>query len=262
MRAVGIADVDADGQADVLWRSASSGDNEIWRMNGMNYSVLALPNQPATFSARAFRDFSGDGRADVLFHDAANGQSVIWTLNAAGRSAVLDVDAAPSGHVLLAVADLDGSGSPDLVWRNLANNSLEAWAMSGADPVASFTLPAVTNQTLFGGAGDLDSDGDDDLVWIVRERGKRRLHAWFVNGANAPTRGVALGIGKRKLRGVVDVNDDGRADLVVAGKKGFSATSVGTTGANDENGDFTWNTQSLNLDEVPASKRWYFLVVE
>jgi len=66
----------------------------------------------------------------------------------------------------------------------------------------------------------------------------------------------------KKRRGLVDVDDDGHAELLFVRKSGFSATSVESTGSDNANGDFQWDAQTATLDEVPASKSWYFLVLE
>ncbi len=263
MRPVGYADVNADGQGDLLWRSSASGDNELWLMNGSNYTTVALPNKAASFRVAALRDFSGDGRADAMFYDPSAGASEVWTLNGAGRTGVSPVDAAPTGMMLAAVADVDGDGSPDLVWHDRSSDALEGWRMIGANPAAIFTLPNAPENGSVAGAGDVDGDGADDLVWYVATKGDRSVDVWFMDGMNAPVQGIALHVTKKsRLRGVTDVDGDGRADLVLARKSGFTAVSVDPTGTQNASGDTEWTTQPIDLDEVPASKRWYFLVLE
>jgi len=263
MRPVGYADVDGDGQGDLLWRNAKSGMNELWRMNGAAFTVVALPDQPAEFDVASFRDFSGDGRADALFHDPVAGTSELWTLNGAGRMNVLAVDPAPAGMSLAAVADLDGNGAPDLVWHDRDTDALEAWRMSGANPVAVFALPDAPAGARAAGVGDVNGDGAEDVAWRSRENGERIVRVWFMDGMNAPSAGVALRAGKKlRVRGVVDVNSDGEAELLVARKSGFTAYTVDDTGTLNADGEMEWATQATALDEVPASKRWRFLVLE
>jgi hypothetical protein len=265
MRPMGYADVDGDGQADVLWRNPRSGANELWRMSGTSYSVVSLPDQPRSHEVAAFRDFSGDGLADVLFHEPSSGDSEVWTLTGAGRSAVLAIDPAPADMTLAAVADLDGDAAPDLVWQDSRSGALEAWRMNGTSPVAVFSLPdAPTTRSRVVGSGDFDGDGAEDLVWYARFGKKRReAHLWFMDGMNAPSAGVVMRVGKKvRMRGVVDMNNDGRADLVVVRRRGFTAYSVSPTGSADFSGAMKWDTQALDLAEIPASKRWYFLVLQ
>ena len=263
MRPAGYADVDGDGQGDLLWRNAGLGTNELWLMNGTNYSVVALPSQASSWGVAAFRDFSGDGRADLLFHAASAGSSELWTLTGAGRSGVLAVDPAPASMRLAAVADLDGDGAPDLVGHDLASGALEAWQMNGAVPTAVFSLPNAPVAASIAGVGDFDADGQEDLAWLVSTKKKRSAHVWFMNGMQAPQQGVAVKLKKKSLlRGVVDVNSNGRDDLVFVGKQGFTAYSVAPTGTPDANGEMQWSAQAIPLPEVPSSKLWYFLVLQ
>ena len=258
MRPVGYADVDKDGQADLLWRSAGTGANEIWRMNGASFSVVTLPDQPARFRVAAFRDFSGDGRADALFHDAAAGTSELWTLNGAGQASVLAVDPAPAGMTLAAVADVDGNAAPDLVWQDRETAALEAWRMAGANPMTVFSLPDAPPGALVAGVGDLNGDGAEDLVWSSR----RLVHVWFMDGMQAPSEGIALSGKKLRVHGVVDVNSDGRAEILIARKKGFLAYAVNEAHAPGAQGKMKWPTHAIALGAVSAAKSWFFLVLE
>lgn len=263
MKPAGFSDVDGDGQADVMWRNSMTGDNALWLLNGTNPTEVALPNEPTRFRVRAFRDFDGDGHADAFFHDASRGTSEVWTLGAGGRTNVLAVDPAPSGSLLATLADVDGDGSADLVWQDPKTGGLEGWLMDGVDPGAVFTLPDAPNGAACAGSGDLDGDGDDDLVWRATHDGKRTIDVWFMDGVNAPATGIAAHPGKKSfVRGVVDVTADGRAEIVQIGKSGFTALQVSATGAVDPAGDMEWTTQMTNLSEVPAAKRWNFLVLE
>ena len=263
MLPVGYADVDLDGQGDVLWRNKASGENQLWLMRGTSYSIVSLPNQPSRFLVRAFRDFNGDGAADAFFHDAVSGANELWTLGSAGRTNAVAIDPAPSGSMLAAVADVNGDASPDLVWQDTHTRALEGWLMNGADPAAAFSLPDAPDGGTCLGGGDLDGDGVEDLVWRVQTKKSRQVEAWFMDGMNAPARGVAARITKKTfVRGVIDVTSDGRAEIVLIGKRGFRALTVDPNGSQNTAGEMQWNAQPIDLDTVPASKRWNFLVLE
>lgn len=263
MRPVGYADIDGDEQADLFWRNAMSGANEIWLMNGTSFTVLALPSHPASSALVALRDFTGDGRADALFANPASGASEIWELDGDGQAAVVALDAAPAGMVLAGAADVDGDASPDLIWHDTTSDAVEGWRMDGTDAVAVFSLPAAPNNASLTGVGDFDGDGMDDLAWYNRANGRRFVRVWFMNGMNAPAMGIARRFGKKlTVRGVIDADSDGRADLALRRKSGVTAYTVDSAGTMNDDGEMVWTTTAITLDEMPTSKRWYFLVLE
>jgi hypothetical protein len=260
---VGYADVDGDGQGDLLWRNAMTGANELWLMNGASHSVIPLPRQGVNFRVAALRDFTGDGHADVFFNDVRGGSSELWTLGAAGRTSVLPVDQGPAGMTLVAVADVDGDGAPDLIWHNLGSGAVEGWRMNGNTPVATFSLPSAPLRGSVAGAGDVDGDGVEDLVWFVRQSRALSANVWFMDGMNSPAQGVAVRIGKKvRVQGVTDVSGDGRADLVLASRLGFTAYRVDSRGTQNAAGEMEWSAQPIPLTQVPASTRLAFLVLQ
>ena len=73
----GIGDLNGDGKADVLWRSAS-GEVTAWLMNGSSIADSGdlksngAPIRPdASWSIAGIGDFNGDGKADVLWRNAS-----------------------------------------------------------------------------------------------------------------------------------------------------------------------------------------------
>lgn len=68
--------------ADLLWRNATTGANELWLMNGTNVvSDLSLGNVPGTWSVAGLGDFNADGMADILWRNAATGADEIWEMD-------------------------------------------------------------------------------------------------------------------------------------------------------------------------------------
>lgn len=259
-RPVGYADVDGDGQADVLWRNNVTGANEIWRLTGTTYSVLALPTRPVDWSCAAFRDFDGDGHADLLWYRGTTGESSLWKLGATGLVSETAVDPGPTGMRLGAVADVDGDGAPDLVWHDPKTDAVEAWRMNGAAPVAVIALPNAPNGGVASGAGDFDGDGVEDLVW----RAGRVVRVWFMHGMQAPAQGIAITLSEeRKLKGALDVDSNGHADLLTAKGKRFTAFAISPTGVPNAKGEMQWTYQAIALTAIPKSKAaWAFLVLQ
>lgn len=263
MRPVGFADVDADGHADVLWRDRLTGANEIWLLRGVNHSVIVLPGQSANWRVAAFRDFSGDGAADVLFHANATGASRLWTLSRSGRLGEQALDPAPAGAKLAAVADIDGDAHPDLLWQHSVSRGIEAWLLRGGVPVASLALPLAPVGGQVAGVGDFDADGIEDLAWLVATNASRTVRVWFMHGANPPQRGHVLSLLPGvQMRGVADVDSNGRDEIVLFESSGFVGYTVDPIAIVGASGGVRWPTRALPLGAAPSSARWRFLMLE
>jgi len=257
MRPVGYGDIDGDGRADVLWRNPATGANEIWRMRGLTYSVIALPTMATRFAVMALRDFTGDGKADALFHDELAGESWVWELGGSGLVRRLAVERAPTGTKLAAVGDVDGDRAADLVWQNATTRAVDAWLLSGIVPRAVVSLGYAAPGGRVEGVGDLDHDGKDDLVWL---RAAGLVDVWFLAGASAPKVGLALILATGDiLRGVVDWNSDGK-DEVVIGRPG-NLRAVGVSPVRPAGLPTRWTVSTTALTGIPFSG-WQFLALE
>ncbi len=106
-RIVGVADMDGDGRADIVWHHDDSGETQIWFMNEHQLvrraTVLGEDGQPA-FISPPFRivgvaDMDGDGRADIVWHHDDSGETQIWFMNEhqlVRRATVLGEDGQPA----------------------------------------------------------------------------------------------------------------------------------------------------------------------
>ena len=179
------------------------------------------------------------------------------------------------GFNAAAVTDLDGDGLSDLVWQNRSTGALAMWKMSGNAVVSTQYLPGAPADLAWrvAGTGDITGDGFADLVWQNSRDGT--LSAWAMRGTqiiNASVLSYSPVDPRWKIRGVADVNGDGKADLIwqhddgwlaVWLMNGFTATStvflstnrmpdpmwiiVGAGDVNnDGKADLIWQNQSNN----------------
>lgn len=168
-RGAAIADVDNDGDQDIIMTGTGSGVSGVYLNNG-NAVFSAQGNSPfsAVSGPVAFIDMENDGDQDVLISGGAsiklyqNNGSGVFTLNTNSTFAALsgeDID----------VADTDNDGDLDFLVNGNTQNLLYRNNGSGV-----FTQISTTLQQTNGGANafaDLDNDGDQDLLIVGTQAG-------------------------------------------------------------------------------------------
>jgi VCBS repeat protein len=193
----GIADFNADGVADVLWRQ-NGGSLSLWQMSGStvsaantltyNGSVIA---PDASWSIAGVGDFNADGEAAILWRGAGNSLSM-WSMN--GSTVTASNTVMYSGSALTpdaswsvaGVGDFNGDGYTDVVWRQ-SSGALALWDMQGSTVTSS---SAVTYQGSslapdaswsVAGVGDFNGDGAADMLW---RQSSGALQLWQMNNAS------------------------------------------------------------------------------
>ena len=142
-------------RADTLWQNSSTGQLDIWIMNGSTISssaevtaggVAVRPDQ--SWSVIGVGDFNHDGNSDLLWRNS-NGSLAEWLMNgttvaSSGFVNFNGVAIAPDATWHIAQAgDYNGDGNDDIVWRN-DNGSMAVWLMNGTSIIQSM-VPISSN---------------------------------------------------------------------------------------------------------------------
>ena len=78
----GVGDFDANGKSDILWQNTTSGQVDIWLMNGTTVTSDGSPGTVASgWKIAGVGDYDGDGKADILWQNSTSGQVYIWLMN-------------------------------------------------------------------------------------------------------------------------------------------------------------------------------------
>ena len=119
-RAVGTADFNANGNADILWQNAN-GQVAIWEMNGSTRTGggTVSPNPGPTWKVAGTGDFNGDGKSDILWRNTSTGQASIWEMNGTTRigGGTAGPGPGPTWHAI-GTGDFNGDGHSDILWQN------------------------------------------------------------------------------------------------------------------------------------------------
>ncbi|HEY0838525.1 MAG TPA: FG-GAP-like repeat-containing protein [Azospirillum sp.] len=232
-------DFSRDGKADVLWRDTTTGQVNLWRMNGgsepatghvMNNGGDAYV--PTYLDVAAINDFDGNGTADVLWRNNANGMVSLWQMDGArvanaarlrlnGQDAVVPSNLRPEGS-----GDFDGDGKADILWHNLQSGNVSMWLMDGTTVTSAARVQSNGQDLLLPahlkavGTGDFDGDGKADILWHNLQSGN--VSMWLMDGTTQLASGrlqndgqdVVLPQGTR-IEGFGDFDGDGRADVLL-----------------------------------------------
>jgi hypothetical protein len=146
----GTGDFDVDGEPDILWRHAVSGQIVLWYMNGsvLDSGTFTTPSElvDVGWQAVGTGDFNLDGRADILWRHATSGQNVAWYMNGSVLvdGAFLNPPSLPdTGWRMVATGDYNQDGKVDIVWRHSGSGQIVMWFMDGINLVSgTFTTPS------------------------------------------------------------------------------------------------------------------------
>jgi hypothetical protein len=134
-KVIGTADFNGDGDADILWQNTSTGQMQIWTMNGSTLvSSTTIANNPGSaWRAVTTGDFDADGHPDILLQNINTGQAAVWLMNGANyvSGGGLSTNAG-TGWKVVGAGDYNGDGKSDILFRNPSSGGFAEYMMSGA----------------------------------------------------------------------------------------------------------------------------------
>jgi hypothetical protein len=237
-QSVATADLDGDGDTDVI--SASPGDGSIRWYRNMGGQFPALSPSTIDILNGASRviatDLNRDGAIDIVASGigGADGKAQFaWYRNNG------EVNPTFIGSILgdglggpasIEAADLDGDGDTDLLLALRLSNQV-VWYENLGGLAPGFAFHLITDQANGAAAvkaGDLDMDGDLDVVMAAENTD---TIAWFKNEGGAPlrfsprvirtsTQPPSPGRSFTRTLDLADINFDGKLDVVYGSKDG------------------------------------------
>jgi sugar lactone lactonase YvrE len=211
------SDFDSDGNADIMWRNASTGEALFWLMSGAaKLGVVSLGDIDLNWRILGSADFNGDGKSDLLWRNDATGANCVWYMDGVTHIGGSYLEAVPDlDWNIAAVMDFSGDGKPDIVWRNASSGENYIWYMNGVARNGGLYLETVEDQNWkIVGAGDFNGDGKADILWRNTSTGE--IYAWYMNGAVRAGGDYLETVTDQnwQVTGAMDLNGDGSVDIL------------------------------------------------
>ncbi len=220
------ADVDGDGDTDVLGAGTSASSNDIsWYENDGTPAVGAwserkIVNDPYEFHRLAFvADVDGDGDADALA--ATDFGPIAWYENDGTPSTGLWTwhEIGPPGSYVRSTSavDMDADGDTDVVTASFYGDTIAWYENDGTPAVGAWiehVVSASSGEATFVFAADFDGDGDADLL----SRSVADSVAWYENDGTPavgawPVHSISTLFGAGPSL-AADVDGDGDVDVL------------------------------------------------
>ncbi|MDF5715076.1 MAG: VCBS repeat-containing protein [Rhizonema sp. NSF051] len=229
-----IADFNGDNKTDILWRNSTTGENQIWLMDGTTISSKNTVTALGTEWSPTIVDFNGDRRADILWRNSQTGENLAWIENDATPGnfdatflPTLDTAFTPN------VGDFNGDGKSDILWRNTQTGENAYWIMDGATATgyAEPTLSTAWTPRI----GDFNGDGRTDVFWRNTQTGGNAVWISDNTTGTSPTGYSLPTLSTDWTEDFGDFNGDKRTDIFWRNTStGQNAiwTSADTTGSN------------------------------
>ncbi len=245
---LGLADIDKDGDLDLLCSAGDFGVNTLFVYDGVGEPFAIAAVWPQTLSqALQLADFNQDGYLDAFF--TINGLVSSFYLNRTGPLAEAAEQPFPVPRVTrgIALGDIDSDGDLDLIVGNdgqsqLYVNDPQAFPESIFSPVSSWTnrFPVDTRDVLL---ADIDGDGYLDLIFGNYDQSN---HVYLNSGGTLASDPAWLSTETdfTVCLAAGDVNQDGRSDLVVGNLGGSDRLYLNDGGVLP--GQASWSSGAAN----------------
>ncbi|HVN83466.1 MAG TPA: FG-GAP-like repeat-containing protein [Candidatus Binatia bacterium] len=228
---IAVADFDGDGVLDlaVTLSAAGEGNGDVSILRGLGGGLF---DQPQIISLGlgsegvVANDFDGDGAPDIAVANSGPGTiSLLRNLGQFNFAAPVSLTAG-AGAGPLVLGDVDGDHVLDLIVANTADDTAGVLRSRGDgtfDPVVIQSTGGIQPSALV--FADVNGDGFGDIV-ISHERSQSVSVLLGVGdgGFDAP-RGFVADVGPTAVA-VLDVNNDGRPDLLTANGGGITPPTL------------------------------------
>ena len=225
-----IADVNGDGNPDLVTANLASSDVSVLRGNGDG--TFRTPQRFPTGVDPVFvaiADVNGDGRLDLVVANSLSNDISVLRGNGNGTFQTHQPFTAGTNPFAVAVADINSDGYRDVVVANRGSDDVSVLRGNGDGTFGTQQRFAAGSGPYSIAAADVDSDGRPDVVVANVDSNTVSVLRGNSNGTFQAQQTFAAGIFPTAVA-VADVNGDNRLDLSVASLGGTVSVLLNGSG--------------------------------
>jgi len=217
-----LADLDGDGDDDVLTRRTSNGSWPAFYMNGNSSSSNALVGIFAStdWQFRGALDANADGIDDILLRRSSDNKWRLFLFDNTGDVASSSAPTLPyvaADWTYRGTGDFDGDGDDDVLERRDSDGKWRVFYSAAGNITTTNTLNKAWTaaDVTVQGVGDMDGDGDTD--YLTRKTSDSKWHvAAFVGGVVDSTTITNMYTNSAwEFQSLADYDGDGDTDVVM-----------------------------------------------
>jgi RTX calcium-binding nonapeptide repeat (4 copies) len=206
-----VADLNGDGQAEIILKNAVTGAFQITSDSGpaINLGVIGT-----NWDVVASGDFNADFTSDILWRDSSNGHLSVWTFNyEAAQSSVADLGVLGTDWKAAGVGDFDNDGDADVLLRNDVTGQVYLYYMQDGAKSGSAPVNVFGTDWTVDGVGDFNNDNIADIA--LKNATTGQFYLLLMDNAGSYT-GSNLGIigTDWSIAATGDYTGDGTDDLL------------------------------------------------